>query len=45
MVLPLILIVAEVIGMVVAEMTRSRDPQRYARIGHGTAVEQAEHLP
>jgi hypothetical protein len=43
-VLPLLLLVAGVIGMVVAATIRSRDPQRYERIGNRTAVEAAEHV-
>lgn len=43
-VLPLILLVAGIIGMIVAAVIRSRDPQRYERIGNRTAVEEAEHV-
>jgi len=43
-VLPLLLLVAGVIGMIVAAAIRSRDPQRYERIGNRTAVEVAEHV-
>jgi amino acid transporter len=43
-VLPLLLLVAGVIGVIVAATIRSRDPQRYARIGNRTAVEVAEEV-
>ena len=43
-VLPLLLLVTAVAGMVVAAVIRARDPERYARIGQRTAVEQAEHV-
>ena len=43
-VLPLILLVTGVVGMVVGAAIRSRDPERYARIGQRTAVETAEHV-
>src|SRR4051794_29736203 len=43
-VLPLLLLVAGVMGMIVAATIRSRDPQRYARIGNRTAVEAAEQV-
>jgi hypothetical protein len=43
-VLPLLLVLAGVAGMVVAAAIRARDPERYARIGERTAVEQAEHV-
>jgi hypothetical protein len=43
-VLPLLLLVAGVIGVIVAATIRSRDPQRYERIGNRTAVEVAEHV-
>jgi hypothetical protein len=43
-VLPLLLLVAGVIGMVVAATIRSRDPERYERIGNRTAVEEAEQV-
>jgi hypothetical protein len=42
-VLPLLLLAAGVIGLVVAAAIRSRDPQRYQRIGQRTAVEEVEH--
>jgi amino acid transporter len=43
-VLPLILLGAGLLGMLVAAVIRSRDPERYARIGERTRVEEAEHL-
>jgi amino acid transporter len=43
-VLPLLLLAAAVAGVVTAATIRSRDPERYARIGERTAVEQAEHV-
>jgi hypothetical protein len=43
-VLPLLLLVAGVIGVIVAATIRSRDPQRYERIGNRTAVEVAENV-
>ena len=43
-VLPLMLLVAGVVGMVVAAAIRSRDPERYERIGNRTAVEAAEQI-
>jgi amino acid transporter len=43
-VLPLILLVAGIAGMVVAAVIRSRDPERYRRIGERTAVELAEDV-
>jgi hypothetical protein len=43
-VLPLILVVAGLLGMLVAAVIRSRDPERYALIGERTATERAEHI-
>jgi amino acid transporter len=43
-VLPLLVFGAAVLGMIVAAVIRSRDPERYAAIGERTAVEQAEHV-
>jgi amino acid transporter len=43
-VLPLLLVVAGAAGMITAAMIRSRDPERYARIGERTAVEAAERV-
>jgi len=43
-VLPLILLAAGVIGMIVAAVIRARDPERYARIGERTRVEEVEQL-
>jgi amino acid transporter len=42
--LPLLLLVAGVIGVVVAAVIRAKDPERYARIGQRTDVEKAEHV-
>lgn len=43
-ILPLILLVAGLIGMLVAAAIRARDPERYARIGQRTQVEELEHI-
>jgi amino acid transporter len=43
-VLPLLLLVAGVIGVVVAAVIRAKDPERYARIGQRTDVEKTEHV-
>jgi amino acid transporter len=43
-ILPAILLVAGLLGMAVAAWMRSAHPDRYARIGQRTQVEQAEHV-
>jgi amino acid transporter len=43
-VLPLILLAAGLLGMLVAAVIRSRDPERYARIGERTRVEEVESV-
>ena len=43
-VLPALVLVAGVVGMLVAAALRARAPERYAHIGERTAVEQAEHV-
>jgi amino acid transporter len=43
-VLPLILLGAGLVGMIVAAVIRSRNPERYARIGERTRVEHLEQV-
>jgi amino acid transporter len=43
-VLPLLLLVAGVIGVVVAAVIRAKDPEGYARIGQRTDVEKTEYV-
>lgn len=43
-ILPLLLLVAGLVGMLVAAVIRARDPERYRMIGERTAVEQIEHV-
>jgi amino acid transporter len=43
-ILPIVLFGAGVLGLIVAAALRSSAPERFARIGQRTAVEQAEHI-
>ena len=43
-ILPIVLFGAGVVGLIVAAVMKSSAPERYARIGQRTAVEQAEHI-
>ena len=43
-ILPIVLFGAGIVGLIVAAVMKSSAPERFARIGQRTAVEQAEHI-
>jgi amino acid transporter len=43
-ILPIVLFGAGILGLIVAAVMKSSAPERFARIGQRTAVEQAEHI-